>query len=152
VCSSDLPTSTWTGPGTTPVDTSQVGGGTWTDPGYTDQPPVDTSSVDGGAWTDPGSSDSSYAGGGAIPASMSPSRGRVTDDVPAHNNDTGESARLNAGEFVIPRHTVAWKGEKFFQDLIAKSKKERGGGTAKPQMKTPLPSQRGAISMGGSHG
>lgn len=81
---------------------------------------------------------------GAIPYSRSPSNGRVTDDVRAKLNDTGEDVRLNAGEFVIPRHTVAWKGEEHFQKLIAKSKRDRAKATAKPTMKPALP-QRGAI-------
>ena len=87
------------------------------------------------------------AGGGAIPFSKSPSHGRVTDDVHAKNATTGDDVRLNAGEFVIPRHTVAWKGEKFFQDLIKKSKDQRAGAGAKPTLKPSLP-HRGAIPMG----
>lgn len=63
--------------------------------------------------------------GGAVPVEASPSRGHVTDDVPA---------RLNAGEFVVPRDTLQWKGEEFFQKLIMKSREERQGGSpAKPQ-------------------
>ena len=82
--------------------------------------------------------DDSLEGGGAIPMKASPSHGRVTDDVPAKINQTGEPARLNAGEFVIPRHTVAWKGEEYFHKLIEQSKKARGGAKAKPQMKPAL--------------
>jgi hypothetical protein len=113
----------------------------------------DTSNYDqeGGNFTDygggdGGSSDFSfddsagdYAEGGAIPFSKSPSHGRVTDDVPARINQTGEHARLNAGEFVMPRHTVNWLGEKFFQNLIEKSKQQRGGAKAKPSMRPAIP-------------
>lgn len=54
--------------------------------------------------------------GGAIPVHASPSRGHVTDDVPA---------MLNAGEFVIPRDAMQWKGEEFFQKLIQKTREDR---------------------------
>jgi hypothetical protein len=70
--------------------------------------------------------------GGQVPRGASPSRGQQTDDVPA---------RLNAGEFVIPKDVAAWKGHEFFQKMIAQSRKARMGATAKPQMKPPLPNQ-----------
>lgn len=54
--------------------------------------------------------------GGPVPASMSPSGGEQTDDVPA---------RLNEGEFVIPDDVVSWFGEKHFYNLIEKTAKER---------------------------
>ena len=63
------------------------------------------------------------AEGGAIPMSASPSGGQRTDDV---------NARLNAGEFVMPRDVTSWYGEKFFQQLIAKAQKEKGNAAAKP--------------------
>jgi hypothetical protein len=74
---------------------------------------------------DDGSSydDSGYAGGGAIPYSKSPSRGRVTDDVPAKIKQTGEHAWLNAGEHVMTRAAVKMKGKKFFDDLNAQAKR-----------------------------
>ena len=68
------------------------------------------------------SGDSGFAAGGAIPdggqvpPQASPSMGRQTDDV---------HARLNAGEFVVPRDVAAWKGHEFFQKLIAQSRKAR---------------------------
>jgi hypothetical protein len=80
--------------------------------------------------------------GGKVPYSNSPSDGRQTDDVRARLNNTREPIRLNAGEFIIPRETVRWKGEKFFQDLIAQSRKQRGGGPAHPTMKPALQGQR----------
>ena len=87
---------------------------------------------------------------GAIPYSRSPSHGKDTDDVHGVLHDTGEPLRLNAGEFVIPRHAVAWKGEEYFQNLIRKSKEARGKAGAKPTMKPAL--RQGAIPMGAHHG
>jgi hypothetical protein len=81
------------------------------------------------------------AGGGAIPAEASPSGGRQVDDVPAKLNGGGD-LRLNAGEFVVPRDVAAWKGHEFFQKLIDQSRKARMAGSAHPQQKPPLPSQR----------
>lgn len=71
--------------------------------------------------------------GGAVPRHASPSQGRQTDDV---------SARLNAGEFVMPRDVVAHKGSEFFHNLIKKSRMARtgmSGPRARGQMKAPLP-------------
>lgn len=68
--------------------------------------------------------------GGAVPVEASPSRGHVTDDVPA---------RLNAGEFVVPRDTLQWKGEEFFQKLIQKSREGRQQNSpAQPQRRMAL--------------
>jgi hypothetical protein len=74
--------------------------------------------------------------GGAVPRSASPSRGQQTDDI---------SARLNAGEYVIPRDVVKHQGTKFFTDLIAKSRKLRTGMTGAkpgPTMRPALPQGR----------
>jgi hypothetical protein len=74
--------------------------------------------------------------GGPVPRSASPSRGRLTDDI---------SARLNAGEYVIPRDVVKHQGTKFFTDLIAKSRKLRtgmAGAKPGPTMKRALPPGR----------
>lgn len=82
-----------------------------------------------------------YAGGGRVPPpstggrvtpNMSPSRGAQTDDIPA---------RLNAGEYVIPRDVAAWKGHEFFDRLIAKSRQARATTQVKPQTGQPLPNQ-----------
>jgi hypothetical protein len=51
--------------------------------------------------------------GGPVPASASPSRGIEVDDV---------NARLNVGEFVIPKDVKDWKGEEFFHKLIEQSR------------------------------
>jgi hypothetical protein len=81
--------------------------------------------------------DYGYAGGGEVDddgdsfvnPGMSPSGGQQTDDV---------SARLNVGEFVIPRDVAMWKGQEFFQKLIDQSRQRRGAAPAKPQMKPAL--------------
>lgn len=60
-----------------------------------------------------------------VSAHMSPSGGAETDDVPA---------RLNAGEFVVPKETLMWYGEKHFQKLIEKGQQEQAQAGAKPQV------------------
>lgn len=62
--------------------------------------------------------------GGYIPASASPTQGKAIDDVPA---------MLTAGEFVIPKDVMNWKGEEFFQKLIDGSRKAKPQATAKPE-------------------
>ena len=74
-----------------------------------------------------------FARGGAIPDGQvpmqaSPSMGQRTDDV---------HARLNAGEFVVPKDVAAWKGHEFFQNLIAKSRKARAMASAQGQPSAP---------------
>lgn len=56
------------------------------------------------------------AKGGYVPSQWSPSGGGTTDDVPA---------RLNVGEFVIPKDVVKIKGTEFFRKLIEQSRKAR---------------------------
>jgi hypothetical protein len=68
--------------------------------------------------------------GGAIPVNASPSRGAETDDIPA---------RLNAGEFIVPKEAVSWFGEKHFQTLIQKAQKEKSEAPGKPEMKNVQP-------------
>lgn len=66
----------------------------------------------GSGWT--------FAHGGAIdtvPPTASPSGGRRTDDV---------HAALSVGEFVMPKRTVDWYGDKFFHNLINKADKDQG--------------------------
>lgn len=62
--------------------------------------------------------------GGNVPAEASPTRGAAIDDV---------DARLNVGEFVVPKDVVSWKGEEFFQKLINGSRQAREGAPAKPE-------------------
>jgi hypothetical protein len=54
--------------------------------------------------------------GGFVSNELSPSAGAQTDDV---------DARLNAGEFVIPKDVAAWKGQEFFYKLMAQARKTR---------------------------
>lgn len=87
--------------------------------------------------------------GGHVPRQLSPSGGRNTDDIPA---------RLNAGEFVIPKDIAAWKGQEFFQKLIMDSRKKLATaapaqGQAKPALPGPprfisRPMQRPQQQMG----
>lgn len=65
------------------------------------------------------------AEGGTIPEHASPTSGAAIDDVPA---------RLTVGEFVIPKDTLQWKGEEFFQKLIAQSRKAKDEAIAKPEI------------------
>lgn len=62
--------------------------------------------------------------GGTVPDHASPTMGKAIDDVPA---------RLTAGEFVIPKDVLSWKGEEFFQKLIEGSRKSKPGAPAQPQ-------------------
>lgn len=68
--------------------------------------------------------------GGGVPLNASPSGGKQTDDV---------NARLNAGEFVIPKDVATWRGHGSYQKDIDKARQEMQGGTAKPQMKQAIP-------------
>lgn len=64
--------------------------------------------------------------GGNIPVEASASRGKAIDDVPA---------MLTAGEFVVPKDVMAWKGEEFFQNMIKKSREAKPQAPAKAQYK-----------------
>ncbi len=95
----------------------------------------DTGSMDYGG----GGGGEYFAGGGAIPehsgpvpASMSPSGGRQVDDVRAQGPG-GSRINLNANEFVIPRDVVEWKGQEYFQKLIAGARKNNAMATARPR-------------------
>lgn len=68
--------------------------------------------------------------GGHVPAEASPTRGQAVDDVPA---------RLNVGEFVMPKDAVSWYGEKHFQNMIEKSRKEREQAVAQPSVAVAAP-------------
>lgn len=122
---------------------SSYGGSTptnsFTDPSYTTPDANWGGSGDGGGssdWQDYGGSSGSddyYAqGGGVVPASMSPSGGQQTDDVQANIPQSGGRAQLNVDEFVIPKDVAMWKGQEFFQKLIAQSRQARTGAPAKP--------------------
>jgi hypothetical protein len=82
--------------------------------------------------------------GTSIPPEMSPSGGAIEDDIPAELPG-GEPARLNAGEFVMPKRTVAWYGEKGMQAFIDKADKEMGlpkQPKAEPEMGPPPDQQQ----------
>lgn len=71
-----------------------------------------------------------------VPPEASPSGGTAVDDV---------TARVSAGEFVVPKDVTAWYGEKYMQGLIDKARKEMQTKTAEPTM-GPAPPQAMAIS------
>lgn len=98
--------------------------GDWYDPGYDSSSPsegADTTSYTDSSY-DSGNYDE-YAEGGSVPVAASPSRGRQTDDIPA---------RLNAGEYVIPRDVVSHRGPDYFRNLIAESRRGRSGVSGPP--------------------
>jgi hypothetical protein len=72
--------------------------------------------------------------GGHVPQSASPSHGQQTDDIPA---------RLNAEEFVVPRDVARWKGQEYFQKLIAQSRKALMDAQQSGAHATPGPSVAG---------
>lgn len=88
--------------------------------------PLNDQSYDNGSFGDSGDS-GDFAQGGYVPPRMSPSRGKRTDDVRAVIPQTGGKARINVGEFVIPRDVVARKGLEFFENMIHKSRRTRLG-------------------------
>jgi hypothetical protein len=57
-----------------------------------------------------------YQPGGDVSYTDSPSNGQQVDDV---------SARLNAGEFVVPRDVTQWLGQAHFYKLMAQARKAR---------------------------
>lgn len=77
--------------------------------------------------------------GRMVPASMSPTGGARTDDVPAViDGNPQQQAAINTGEFIIPRRVAEWYGEKFLQNFIAKADKERSEQTvAQPTLGPP---------------
>jgi hypothetical protein len=97
------------------------------DPSQVSNMPADTSGMSAWPTDNSGSSgDTSggYAeggaidiqGGGQVPQEASPSQGQQTDDI---------QANVNANEFVVPKDVALWKGQEFFQKLIAQSRKAR---------------------------
>jgi hypothetical protein len=77
-----------------------------------------------------------------LPEEMSPSGGAIEDDIDAEIMDSGTPAKLNAGEFVMPKDVVGWLGEKGMQQLILKARKEMTGQNgerpAQPEQGPPL--------------
>ncbi|HLZ24590.1 MAG TPA: hypothetical protein VKQ30_20940 [Ktedonobacterales bacterium] len=75
------------------------------------------------------------AGASAVPPAASPSGGRAVDDV---------TARLNVGEFIVPKDVASWEGEKNLQKLVQKARSERQAAAqpgAPQQSAIPVPPQ-----------
>ena len=75
-----------------------------------------------------------------LPEEMSPSGGAIEDDIDAEIADSGQPAKLNAGEFIVPKDVVGWLGEKGLQQIIMKARKEMGDpdqAPAQPEMGPP---------------
>ena len=87
-----------------------------------------------------GTVDSEATPGGAIPVQASPSRGGVTDDVPA---------QLTAGEFVLPKDVMQWKGEEWAQKEIQKARVAKHGAVAKPAVGVARPQRPAFVSRPG---
>lgn len=77
--------------------------------------------------------------GGPVPAGASPSGGRAIDDI---------DAKLNAGEFVVPKDVVQWKGEEFFQREIQRSREAKAKAPAKPNHVQAIPAAAPAFVSG----
>lgn len=109
----------------------------YSQPADTSSSSYDTSSPSSDYYAGDNTSDPSLglAHGGPIPATMSPSGGRQTDDISARGPG-GQPLRMNANEFVIPQDVALWKGQEFFQNLIDQSRKRRMTASAKP---APMP-------------
>jgi len=137
-----FPVTDWNGDGNMTGSTETTGNGGW-DNGYGGS----YSDYEGGAGGDAidygggtynggggevGGGMEYFAGGGAIDESLSPSGGRQVDDVAAQGPQ-GQQLRMNAGEFVVPEDVARFKGEEFFQKLIAQSRKARATAPAHPQ-------------------
>jgi hypothetical protein len=76
--------------------------------------------------------------GAMIPPEASPSGGAIPDDVDAEI-EGGPSAKLNAGEFIVPKDVVQWLGEKGMQQIILKARKEMGNEEQRPAQPEPGP-------------
>lgn len=63
---------------------------------------------------------------GRVSPTMSPSGGRVTDDVHAHVPGQG-AIRVDAGEFILPRRTTQFFGTKYLHGLIKKADEHMAG-------------------------
>jgi hypothetical protein len=70
--------------------------------------------------------------GAYVPEEVSPSGGAIPDDIDAEVEETGQPARINAGEFIMPKDVVSWLGEKGMQQIILKARKEMGNEEQRP--------------------
>jgi len=77
-----------------------------------------------------------------IPDEASPSRGSAIDDVPA---------RVTPGEFIVPKDTVQWVGEKHLQKLIQKSREEKAEAQARPRVQA-VPLEEPTVVSPGARG
>lgn len=81
---------------------------------------------------------------GLVPPEASPSGGAEVDDV---------HAMVSEGEFVIPKRTVDWLGDKFFQKLIMKTDSEMEQDTvAEPEAGPPMAAMDTSAPMFRSEG
>ena len=71
--------------------------------------------IKGRRYQEGGAIDTAPPMGNLVPPEASPSGGEEVDDV---------HAMVSEGEFVIPKRTVDWLGDKFFQKLIQKTDQE----------------------------
>lgn len=73
-----------------------------------------------------------FDGGGAVPTSLSPSGGAVTDDIPATVDNqpagTPPQAHINAGEFIFDKPSTEFYGSKHLHGLMDKAHKAMGIG------------------------
>ncbi|HVQ48912.1 MAG TPA: hypothetical protein VMS92_02600 [Mycobacterium sp.] len=83
--------------------------------------------AEGGAIPDDGMMD-----GEMVPHGASPSGGAIPDDIDAEISETGQPAKINAGEFIVPKDVVSWLGEKGMQQIVLKARKEMGNGEQRP--------------------
>jgi uncharacterized membrane protein YeaQ/YmgE (transglycosylase-associated protein family) len=111
-----------------------------------------------------------FAGGGGVPMAgqtvppqMSPSGGAQTDDVPATvlGGALPGVAKINVGEFVMPKDVTNWIGQKALQQQVLKARKEMatpadapahpqsGGQPVMPQRGAPGAPNGGALPVGG---
>jgi hypothetical protein len=70
-----------------------------------------------------------FAEGGAVPEEVSPSGGGRQDDVPV---------AVSVGEFIVPKETVSWFGEKHFYKLNEKAQQEKVEAKAVPTESQPV--------------
>ena len=88
--------------------------------------------------------DDEMAEGEMVPQEASPSNGAIPDDIDAEISPSGRPAKINAGEFIVPKDVVSWLGEKGMQQFILKARKEMGNPDMAPaQPETGPPPDQG---------
>jgi hypothetical protein len=87
--------------------------------------------------------------GRPVPLEASPSAGAIPDDIPAEiDGDPSQPARINGGEFIMPKDVVSWLGEQGMQKIILKARKDMGDpqqAPAQPETGPPGPPQQPQI-------